>query len=181
MKKESQLTKFVLLITLTLSFSISPLFSTPTAAAAASNLSIGGYTETSAVRVSTYEYDYTYTAVITNTGASISSVGATLKSSDPNVKIIDGTLTFGDIGANTSKVSQDTFTIRQDERYPLDSSVLSWSIFFFPDSSAAALTSSPSFQSALTSLNGFQDSIVFSGLTEPTVVQFASDGRVFVG
>ena len=53
MKKESQLTKFVLLITLTLSFSISPLFSTPTAAAAASNLSIGGYTETSAVRVST--------------------------------------------------------------------------------------------------------------------------------
>jgi glucose/arabinose dehydrogenase len=28
---------------------------------------------------------------------------------------------------------------------------------------------------------GFQEQIVFSGLTEPTVVQFAADGRVFVG
>src|SRR5205823_13895805 len=28
---------------------------------------------------------------------------------------------------------------------------------------------------------GFQESIIFSGLTEPTGVQFARDGRVFVG
>ena len=28
---------------------------------------------------------------------------------------------------------------------------------------------------------GFQDTVVFQGLTEPTVVDFAPDGRVFVG
>ena len=28
---------------------------------------------------------------------------------------------------------------------------------------------------------GFQDSVVLSGMTNPTVVQFASDGRIFVG
>src|SRR5882672_10722353 len=34
---------------------------------------------------------------------------------------------------------------------------------------------------ALTLPPGFSESIVFSGLTNPTVVKFASDGRVFVG
>jgi glucose/arabinose dehydrogenase len=34
---------------------------------------------------------------------------------------------------------------------------------------------------AATLPTGFQETIVFSGLTEPTVVQFAADGRVFVG
>jgi glucose/arabinose dehydrogenase len=34
---------------------------------------------------------------------------------------------------------------------------------------------------AATLPTGFQERIVFSGLTEPTVVQFAGDGRVFVG
>jgi glucose/arabinose dehydrogenase len=35
--------------------------------------------------------------------------------------------------------------------------------------------------SAATLPTGFQETIAFSGLTEPTVVQFAADGRVFVG
>jgi glucose/arabinose dehydrogenase len=172
------LTKVALLIALVQAGPLSSsLYSSP---AAANNLTIGGYTQTAVVRVNAHEFEHTYTAVITNTGASVTAVGATLKSSDPNIKIIDGTLTFGDITGNSSKVSQDTFTIRQDERYPLDSSVLSWSIFFFPASSATALSADPGMESALTSINGFQDSVVFSGLTEPTAVQFASDGRVFV-
>jgi hypothetical protein len=29
--------------------------------------------------------------------------------------------------------------------------------------------------------SGFRDSVVLSGLTNPTVVQFAPDGRIFVG
>src|SRR5262245_53830094 len=33
---------------------------------------------------------------------------------------------------------------------------------------------------AATLPSGFQESIVFSGLTQPTAVRFASDGRVFV-
>jgi hypothetical protein len=37
-----------------------------------------------------------------------------------------------------------------------------------PDARAAALPS------------GFQESVIFSGLTNPTAVRFASDGRIFV-
>ena len=33
---------------------------------------------------------------------------------------------------------------------------------------------------AETVANGFQDSVVFSGLTQPTAVRFSPDGRVFV-
>ena len=121
MKRRYQLTKFLLSVTL-----IHLYLSTPSVfASLAANLTIGSYTQTSATRVSGYQYDYTYTAVITNTGPTITAVIATLTSSDANIQIIDGTLTFGDLLANSSKVSEDTFTIRQDERYPLDSSMLS--------------------------------------------------------
>src|SRR4029453_12481478 len=34
--------------------------------------------------------------------------------------------------------------------------------------------------SAATLLEGFQEDIVFSGLTEPTALRFSSDGRIFV-
>jgi len=40
---------------------------------------------------------------------------------------------------------------------------------------------SPSGAQAVPALpSGFQDSVVLSGLTNPTTVQFAKDGRVFV-
>src|SRR4029453_17715581 len=42
-----------------------------------------------------------------------------------------------------------------------------------------AITTSGSAQAA-TLLPGFQEQTVFSGLTNPTVVRFASDGRIFV-
>src|SRR5262249_43990578 len=32
-----------------------------------------------------------------------------------------------------------------------------------------------------TAAAGFQDTVIFPGLTEPTVLQFSADGRVFVG
>src|SRR5438093_11088598 len=166
MKRRIQLTKFLVSITyIHLCLSAPSVF----ASFAASDLTIGGYSQTSAAHLSGYQYDYTYTAVITNTGPTIAAVSATLTSSDANIQIIDGTVTFGNIPANSFKVSEDTFTIRQDERYQLDSSMLKWNISFFPDSSRSAMSLAPSMESALTSLNGFQDSIVFSGLTEPTV------------
>src|SRR2546427_107055 len=143
-------------------------------------LAIGGYTQISAVPVSAHEYDYAYRAVITNTGPSVSAVSATLRSLDPNITVIDANLSFGDIPGQSSKVSQDTFTIRQDIRFPLDSSMLSWSISFLNGVNTAAIVLDPGMANAMTSVNGFQDSVVFSGLVEPTVVQFASDGRVFV-
>ena len=41
-------------------------------------------------------------------------------------------------------------------------------------------TGAPAATEAAALLSGFQDEIVFSGLTQPTAVRFASDGRVFV-
>jgi len=45
---------------------------------------------------------------------------------------------------------------------------------------ALALTSHLPPASASTLPQGFQETVVFSGLTQPTAVRFASDGRVFV-
>ena len=45
---------------------------------------------------------------------------------------------------------------------------------------AAALLVIPGKPEAATLPSGFQESIVFSGLTNPTAIRFASDGRVFV-
>ena len=39
----------------------------------------------------------------------------------------------------------------------------------------------PSPAGASTLPTGFRDSVVLSGLTNPTVLQFAPDGRIFVG
>ena len=182
MKRKVQITAYGIAVILPYLFFMLPsLAGAPSAGLViGGSLVIGGYTQISAVPVSAYEYDYTYLAVITNTGAPVSAVNATLKSLDPNIKVIDASLTFGDIPAKSSKVSQDTFTIRQDIRYPLDSSLLSWSISFLNGANTAAILSDPSMVNAITSVNGFQDSVVFTGLLEPTVVQFASDGRVFV-
>ena len=44
---------------------------------------------------------------------------------------------------------------------------------------AMVLTTAPAARAA-TLPAGFQESIVFSGLTNPTAVRFAGDGRVFV-
>jgi hypothetical protein len=46
--------------------------------------------------------------------------------------------------------------------------------------SLATLVLSTAPAGAATLPAGFQESVVFSGLTNPTAVRFASDGRVFV-
>jgi glucose/arabinose dehydrogenase len=45
---------------------------------------------------------------------------------------------------------------------------------------AAVAVTTPAAAQAATLPTGFQESVVFSGLSNPTVVRFASDGRVFV-
>src|SRR5262252_3496044 len=46
---------------------------------------------------------------------------------------------------------------------------------------ALVVQAGPGSAGAATLPNGFSDSVVLSGLTNPTVLQFASDGRIFVG
>src|SRR5215813_2015821 len=46
---------------------------------------------------------------------------------------------------------------------------------------ALLVQAGPGSAGAATLPNGFSDSVVLSGLTNPTVLQFAPDGRIFVG
>jgi len=79
-------------------------------------------------RVSRTEYNYTYQADITNTGSDVQNVTATLTSNSPHTTVVDGAISFGDVSSGATVTSMDTFTIRQDRRYPLDSSSLIWDI-----------------------------------------------------
>lgn len=107
-------------------------------------LTIGNYRLVgSLVRQTLYEYDYTYTADITNTGAAVVDVIATLTSNSPYTKVIDGSLTFGEIPASTAKTSTDTFTIRQDRRYPFDAAAFVWEISYLPGNSAPVANAGP--------------------------------------
>ena len=92
------------------------------------DLSVGNYTLVSQVRVSRTAYDYTYKADLTNTGGPVTNVSAALASASPATTIIDGDLNFGDISANSSVTSSDTFTIRQDRTVPFDAAALVWNI-----------------------------------------------------
>lgn len=71
-------------------------------------------------RVSRTDYEYTYTVDLTNTGANTTNTTATVNSTSSHTTVIDGDLTFGDVATNTTATSSDTFTIRQNRRYPFD-------------------------------------------------------------
>ena len=70
-------------------------------------------------------------------------------------------------------------------RYLVLGTILALSFTWSAQSAAVAAPSLPSPDSLAAAsvgvtLTGFQDTVVWSGLTNPTVVRFASDGRVFV-
>ena len=93
-------------------------------------LNIENYQLISKQRVSRTEYNYTYQADITNSGSDVQNVTATVTSNSPHTTVVDGALTFGDVGSGSTVVSSDTFTIKQDRRYPLDWADLVWDIQF---------------------------------------------------
>jgi len=93
-----------------------------------SPLVICNYTLISSKQATRTEYDYTYQAKLTNTSQDVVGAMATLTSSSPYTKVIDGSLTFGPVGTGQTVTSQDTFVIRQNRSYPYDPSVLSWTI-----------------------------------------------------
>lgn len=91
-------------------------------------LTVNGYTQIAKDRVSRTEFTYTYSAAITNNGPAVEDVSASLSSSSPRTQVVDGDLEFGAVAAGTSVQSQDTFTIRQDRRYPIDWTLLTWTV-----------------------------------------------------
>lgn len=96
--------------------------------ASAQDLTIGNYSLVSKTRVSRTEYNYTYQADITNTGSDVQNVTATLTSNSSHTIVVAGTLSFGDVASGATVTSSDTFTIKQNRRYPLNWSDLVWDI-----------------------------------------------------
>ena len=80
----------------------------------------------SSTRVTRTQWDYTYTATVQNTGAAATGVTATVMSSAPSTVIVNGSLSFGSIGAGQTVTSTNTFTIEQDRTVPFELSVLSF-------------------------------------------------------
>jgi RHS repeat-associated protein len=72
-------------------------------------------------------FDHTYRVTLTNNGtADAFAVDALLTSLDPQVEVLDGNLSFGDIPAGASVVSRDTFTIRLPANVKFDPAMLQW-------------------------------------------------------
>ena len=130
-----------------------------TGIASAQDLAIGNYSLISKTRVSRTEYNYVYQADIANTGSDVQNVTATLTSNSPHTTVIGETLSFGDVASGTTVTSTDTFTIKQDRRYPLDWSDLVWDIQY--ESAAQALRIKDVSPDA--ALPGATVSITFSG------------------
>ncbi|MGD8845030.1 MAG: hypothetical protein PVI54_05940, partial [Desulfobacteraceae bacterium] len=95
-------------------------------------LTIGNYTLISKERVSRTDYHYSFQADITNSAESVIEVTAELATSSPYTTVVEGYLSFGDVAAESSQTSLDTFTVRQNRRYPFDPGSLQWDINFTP-------------------------------------------------
>lgn len=94
----------------------------------ADGLSVSGYELQSKARVGRTTYEYTYKATATNAGADMLDVTASVVSSAAATVVVDGDLVFGDVPSGGSVQSADTFTIRQDRRYPFDPASLTWEV-----------------------------------------------------
>ena len=78
-------------------------------------------------RVTPDLYSVTYSASLTNAGRALPAVAATVSSTDPSVRIKQGTLSFVSLPANSQVESSNTFTVLVDRRVPFDFSQLKWS------------------------------------------------------
>ena len=84
-------------------------------------------------RVTRVLSDFTYEVKITNIGDNASSATATVTSTDTNTVIVDGSLTFGVIAGGSQGISNDTFTLRQNRRFPFNPDALVFEFSSIPD------------------------------------------------
>lgn len=95
------------------------------------DLSIAGYTLVNSQRISRFEFDYTYTAQVTNSGADVLNLTATLSSNSPAMTVIDASLNFGDVASGLTLASSDSFVVRHDRRLgAFDTSAFVWDVQF---------------------------------------------------
>ncbi|MGB6393713.1 MAG: PKD domain-containing protein [Candidatus Acidiferrales bacterium] len=96
--------------------------------AQAQQFTVGNYQQISQRRVSLYVYEYVYQAYVSNSGGPATNVVATVTSTSSHTTIIDDSLSFGDVAADTSTLSLNTFRFQQDRRFAFSFSNLVWTI-----------------------------------------------------
>jgi hypothetical protein len=91
----------------------------------------GSYVLVSSAPAGKGQVDESYTAEVVNDGTSAQGVAATAKVKGASPKIIEGSLSFGDVASGERKRSLDTFTIRRDPTQPNNmASALTWTTSF---------------------------------------------------
>ena len=80
----------------------------------------------SEVRTGRTTFDYTYQVTVQNGAPALGSASATVTSSSPSTVVLDGDVSLGDLAANSTVTSVDTFTIRQNRLVPFDPASLTW-------------------------------------------------------
>lgn len=98
------------------------------AAATGSDIQIANFQLVRKTRVSRYEFDYTYRADAVNGTNAYLGVTAQVASNVPTTTLVDDHLTFGDVPPLASVPSADTFTLRQDRRFPFSFDDLAFEI-----------------------------------------------------
>ena len=92
----------------------------------AQDVEVGDYRLVSSRRVTRTLYEDVYKANASNWGGTDASVSANLTSIVPQITVVEGGLSFGDVAAGATQVSTDTFTVRHDRSKPFDVDGLVW-------------------------------------------------------
>jgi hypothetical protein len=102
-----------------------PLAATVTGA---EGIVIDNYMLVSSTRIGRTVYEYTYKADVSNWGSGDATITATLASNAPQITVVQGGLSFGEVIEGATQESTDTFTIRHDRSQPFDESALVWTV-----------------------------------------------------
>ncbi|MCG8685706.1 MAG: hypothetical protein MI892_12575 [Desulfobacterales bacterium] len=101
-------------------------------ASAQPNLTIEGIKLVGQKSISRTVYEYSYLVVIENSGDDAEAVRAIFKIDSEHTSVVDNEVSFGDVSAATQATSTDTFTIKTDRSYPIDSDAFVWSLEYLP-------------------------------------------------
>ncbi len=89
---------------------------------------VANYRLMSQLQIDPSTIQYVYSADLVNQGPTVKTVVANLTSLSDSVSVVAGVLAFGDIAANTTTGSRNTFTIQISNNQSFDPSLLSWDI-----------------------------------------------------
>lgn len=85
-----------------------------------------GYELVSSTRVDRTRFDYRYRVRVQNAAPAYTNASFTVTSSVASTQVIEAVVAMGEVPANTSSLSTDTFTIRQDRLVAVNLAALAW-------------------------------------------------------